>query len=641
MSKKNLKKEGIISVSSKGIGFVDTEELGKEVEIPHQSLNASLHGDRVLVDHIYEKQGKKYGKIIKVIERAKENFAGVVMQISEKGIEVEPDDIRFYENIYIPKKDTKGAKVGQKVFVNMLPWENQNTKPEGRVLFVLGNAGENDAEMKSIIMEKGLEIDLPQKTKEEAEAIKRKGITEEDYKGRKDMRSTITFTIDPDDAKDFDDALSIKEVNKNKYLPQGGYEIGVHIADVTHYVKEGSDLDKEAKKRATSIYLVDRTVPMLPEVLSNDLCSLMEGEERLTVSTIFQIDKNAKIKHTWFGRTIINSDKRFTYELAETTIKNNNLPYNKELLVLNKLAKKLEKERFKKGAVRIESEEVKFVLDEEGKPLKVIPKERGDSNKLIEEFMLLANKKVAEYMAKKTKKEGVFIYRVHDAPNPEKMEDLYIFLRSTGHKPKLKNGIIENKEINRILKRIKGHPEEGAVQRVVTRSMSKAVYSTENIGHYGLAFKHYTHFTSPIRRYPDIIAHRLLLKETEQHKKETKQKIYQQIAENSSRQEKKATEAQRASIKYKQVEYMSERISMEFNGVISGISRWGIFVQEKKTKCEGMVKLKDLKDFYIFDEKKMELVGKRKKNKYKLGQLVKIRVKKADLERKVIDYELI
>ncbi|MFA5778165.1 MAG: ribonuclease R [Candidatus Paceibacterota bacterium] len=638
------KQQGIISVSAKGTGYVKVLNQKDDIEIDFKHLNTALHGD--VVEIVLHKKGKGRitGEVVKIISRAKTRFAGI-LEAENRMFFLKPDDTKMYVDILIPEKFLNNAKTGQKVFAEIVSWSNPHKAPEGKVVKILGRPGDNDTEMYAIAIEKGFDAELPSKVEEEAKKIKENGIKESDYVGRRDFRKILTFTIDPSDAKDFDDAISFREI------ANGEYEIGIHIADVSHYVKIGSGLDTEARERGTSVYLVDRTIPMLPEILSNDLCSLVPNKDRLTMSAVFIIDKNAKVKSEWFGRTIIYSQKRFTYEEAETSIKTANAPLHKELSVLNILAKKLTKERFMKGAISLDQEEVKFVLDEKGTPIKVIKKERGDSNRLIEEFMLLANKKVAEVLSPKTtrgvKDESVSLYRVHDLPSKEKMADLAFFLRSLGYKISLQNGIIPTYEINKLLEDLAGEKTNetvrDTVQRAVIRSMAKAIYSTKNIGHYGLAFEYYTHFTSPIRRYPDIMIHRLL-NDYLAKKKIGREKLhgYESIARISSEQEKRASDAERASIKYKQVEYMSKRLGKSFEGVISGITEWGMYVEEKETKCEGLVRVRDMgDDFYIFNEKKLELVGQKSKKRYRLGDRVKIKVKEADLERKTIDYILI
>ncbi|MDE2399640.1 MAG: ribonuclease R [Patescibacteria group bacterium] len=643
--KKTNRAQGIISISSKGTGYVaigeDKSKL-KDPEIDSKHLNTALHGDTVEIIYHPKGRGRQTAEVSKIISRAKMSFAGVLEQ-QDSMIFLKPDDTKMYTDILIPKENLNGAKTGQKVFVQIISWKDARKAPTGEVVKILGNPGDNNAEMLSIAMEKGFDSELPKKVEAEAREIKVRGIKETDYVDRRDFRKTLTFTIDPSDAKDFDDALSFKEIKNGKDVE---YEIGIHIADVSYYVKVGSVLDKEASERGTSVYLVDRTIPMLPEILSNDLCSLVPNKDRLTMSAVFIIDKNAKVKSEWFGRTVIHSQKRFTYEEAEESIKNSKAPLHRELSILNDLAKKLTKERFKEGAISLEQEEVKFVLNMYGVPIDIIKKERGNSNRLIEEFMLLANKKVAKLISgdtKTSKNKEISIYRVHDLPTKEKMTDLAFFLRNLGYKISLVDGVIPTHEINRLLESLAGKPEADAVNRAVIKSMAKAIYSTKNIGHYGLAFPYYTHFTSPIRRYPDIIVHRLL-QDFLSHKKIKKENIYayEKMARIASEQEKRATDAERSSIKYKQVEYMSKRAGEKFEGVIAGITEWGLYVEEVETKCEGLVRVRDMKDdFYVFNEKKLELVGQKRKKRYRLGDRVKIKVRGVDLERKTIDYVLV
>lgn len=632
-------KEGQIRISPKGIGKVLIKETGDTIEIEHSFLKTALHGDtvRVLL-HPKNKEDKQTGEVTKIIRRANKGFAGILEKQNDIYFLI-PSDLRMYTDIIIPEDMLNHAQVGQKIFVEITDWKDQKKSPIGKVAEVLGSPNEHNAEMQAIALEKGFSSIFPESVILESEKLRQIGITEDEIKKRKDIRDVLTFTIDPADAKDFDDAISYKK------LDSGNYEIGIHIADVSHYVKEGNELDKEAYKRGTSVYLVDRTISMLPEVLSNDLCSLKPNIDRLTFSIIFEIDKNGTIKKEWIGKTIINSKKRFTYEEAQNSIDNKDAIFHSELFELNKIAKKLKKDRFEKGAISIEQDEVKIELDQEGIPINIIIKERLETNKMVEEFMLLANKRIAEKISQKEKgaPDNIFLYRIHDLPNKEKMQDLASFLKKLGHKVTLKNGIIPSEEINRLIQELEGNPIRDTVHTAIIRTMAKAIYSVKNIGHYGLAFKYYTHFTSPIRRYPDIVVHRII-ESFINNKQIPNQKLqkYQEISLETSEREKEAVEAERASIKYKQVEYMSKRIGDTFNGVITGVTEWGLYIEESFTKCEGMVSMKTLaNDYYIFDRKQMCIRGKRSHKKYTLGDIVKFKVTNTDMNRKIIDYILI
>lgn len=630
--------EGIMHISHKGIGTVRIPHTNDTIEVDHLFLHTACQGDTVKVLlHPKAKDGTPRGEVSEILRRSKKGFSGVIEREHDTYFLI-PSDLKMYSDIVIPENKLHGAKIGQKVFVIITEWTDAKKAPIGEVAKVLGMPMEHNAEMEAIALEKGFDASFPPIVEKEAQKIAAEGITAHDLKGRRDMRTVTTFTIDPEDAKDFDDALSFKK------LPNGHIEVGIHIADVSHYVKINGALDKEARHRGTSVYLVDRTIPMLPEELSNGLCSLNPNVDRLTFSAIFELDTSGKIHTEWFGRTVIHSDKRFTYENAQKILDDGHGIFFNELNILNSIGKKLLKKRFQEGAISLEQEEVKFKLDQNGVPTSVYTKARGDTHKMIEEFMLLANRRVAEYMSSKKKgTQGVFLYRIHDKPNKEKMQDLVMFLKRLGYHVKLKDGIIPSEEINALIGKLEHNPLRDTVHTVIIRTMAKAIYSTKNIGHYGLGFKFYTHFTSPIRRYPDVIVHRLLnsfLKDEIIPKERWFE--YEEMSSEASNREKEAAEAERASIKYKQVEYMSTRIGHTFDGIITGVTEWGLYVEDVKTKCEGMIRMRDLtNDYYVFDKKFMSIKGQKTHKKYTLGDRVKFKVKGTDRNKKTIDYELV
>ena len=628
--------EGAIRVTSKGVGYFPTPDESEDYEIQPENLNAALNHDRVKITllgrTIFE---RKQAKVIDIVERHKTEFVGMLEKDGDVFFLV-PDDKRMYRDILLSRDKILNAKEGDKLQAKITEWPDASKSPKGEVIRVIGRAGEHNAEMLGIVYESGFEVDFPPEVEKEAQIWKKKYQKEDKLKDRKDFRQTSTFTIDPADAKDFDDALSFKK------LADGDYEIGIHIADVSHFVIEKTKLDREALKRGTSIYLVDRTIPMLPEVLSNDLCSLNPNEPRYAFSAVFVIDKEARVKEHWFGKTLIESDKRFTYEEAQEIIDKGTGIFVEELKTLNELAKKLRDERFRKGAIDFETEEVKFELNDLGKPIQVYRKERKDTHKLIEEFMLLANREVATHMhaANGKNSRAAFVYRIHDAPDREKIVNLATFVKALGFELKNKEGETTAEDISRMLRSVDGSPAEMLVKTAAVRAMSKAIYSTSNIGHFGLAFEYYTHFTSPIRRYPDLMVHRLLLRFLTKGKIEQDEIIkYQRLCSESSERELEAAQAERASIKYKQVEYMQEHIGEKFEAIISGVSEWGIYVEELNTKAEGMVKLRDMKDdFYELSEKLYAIVGKNTGKKYSLGDKVRVKLTASDPERKTLDF---
>ncbi len=630
---------GIITITAKGSGYVAIPDFKEDVEIPEGKTSTAFHGDVVLIKTLPKTQRRLQGEVMKVVSRKKETFVGTIVEKDNKRMFV-ADNKKIHTSFSI----SGNAKVGYKVLGKLLPWTNSKEKPQIEVIQDIGKKGDNTVEMNSIVIDRGFSPTFPSEVENEAISIRDSSISDfqNEIKNRRDIRGTLTVTIDPHDAKDFDDAISFKQLTPNTY------EIGVHIADVSHYVRPNTELDKEAQKRATSIYLVDRTIPMLPEILSNELCSLNPNEDKLTFSAIFEMNNNGEVLKSWFGKTVINSNKRFTYEEAQESILGKSEIYKQELQTLDSIAKKLLAERTKKGAISFEQDEVKFVLDENGKPLRVIRKIRFDAHKLVEEFMLLANREVARFINKihkpKTKGENpLFLYRIHDVPDNEKIAELSIFVKALGHELPLNKGHVTGRDLNALFKRLEGKAEESIVKTATIRSMAKAIYSIKNIGHYGLAFDYYTHFTSPIRRYPDTLVHRLLQKYLDGKPiNNTEFAFYEKMGSHSTEAEIRASEAERESIKLKQVEYMQDKIGITFDGVISGVTEWGLYIEEKETKSEGLVRLRDLKnDYYKLDRKNYCLIGEKTKKKYSLGDSVKFKINSADLERKTLDLQLI
>ncbi|MHB1330520.1 MAG: ribonuclease R [Minisyncoccota bacterium] len=631
--------EGTIRVTGKGVGYFSIIDVEQDIEVQPEHINTALNGDTVRIEILpKELYGRKQGKVTEILRRKKTHFVGTIEE-DRGNFFVIPDDKRMYRDIFIEAANSQGARAGDKVLSEIAEWEDPLKSPKGRILKVIGRTGEHNTEMEAIVYESGFEIGFPKDVEKEATEWKSKWEEEDHLLDRKDFRSTTTFTIDPLDAKDFDDAISIKKLNS------GDYEIGIHIADVSHFVRPKTALDDEALERGTSIYLVDRTIPMLPEVLSNDLCSLNPNEDKYAFSAVFTVNSNGEIKERWFGKTLINSDKRFTYEEAQEILDNKKGIFFEELDTLNKIAYKLREQKFKNGAIEFETEEVKFVLDDKGVPIKVIRKIRKDTHKLIEDYMLLANREVAKYMHEFSEKnnKAAFVYRIHDAPDREKIINLATFVKALGFKLEHQDGETTAENITKMLRSIEGSPAETLIKTASIRSMSKAVYSTSNIGHFGLAFDYYTHFTSPIRRYPDLMVHRLLQRHLMNGKIEADEIAkYQRLSDESSERELEAAEAERSSIKYKQVEYMSERIGQEFDAVVSGVSEWGVYVEEVETKSEGMVRLKDMTDdFYELNQKLYAVVGQRSGKKYSLGDKVRVKLTNADTERKTLDFAFI
>jgi ribonuclease R len=629
---------GRVEITRSGMAFVIVEGQDKDVLVRQQNLNTALDGDEVTLDVIKQGkgQGRMEGVITSIVKRKKTEFTGT-LQVNKGFAFLIPEKGLFMPDIYIPANEVKEMKTGDKAVVRIVQWGEKTRKPVGEIIEILDASDTNDLAMKEILIEAGFPLSFPAEVLEELKAIQ-EDISAAEVKKRKDFRKTLTFTIDPVDAKDFDDAISLKKTRG------GWYELGVHIADVSHYVLPGTALDKEADKRATSVYLPDRVLPMLPEKISNELCSLRPHEDKLTFSAVFKINEKGEIKDHWIGRTVIHSDHRFTYEEVQEIIETGDGPYKEEVLLLNTMAQTMRKERISNGAINFSSQEVRFQLDEHAKPIGIMIKESKEAHQLIEEFMLLANKKVAEYVFNiriGNNQQVPFPYRTHDTPDEEKLKVFSGFASKFGHKLDISNPDALASSFNQMLQLAKGKPEQHVLETLGIRTMSKAVYQTEDIGHYGLGFEHYCHFTSPIRRYPDVLVHRVVAQCLANNI--TPDKTMDAKCKHSSEMERKAMEAERASNKYKQVEYMQQFLGETFDGVVSGVAHFGFWVETVETKCEGLVSIHNLeaKDDFKYDDQEYALIGLHTGRKIRIGDKVKIQVASASLEKRQLDYELI
>ncbi|MDP3735350.1 MAG: ribonuclease R [bacterium] len=643
---------GRIALTSRGVGYIAIEGFPQDIEIQRERLNTALDGDEVEIELLPHRHGERQqGSVVRIIERAREEFVGVVAK-DARGYFLMPDNRRVYTPFLIPPEEAERHRLASnlKVLVRLGEWRDPLKNPTAHIVRVLGEKGLHETEMEAVLAGSGFNSLYPSEAAAEAQEIKRSAaISAADIGTRRDFRDTLTFTIDPADAKDFDDALSVRE------REDGCFEIGIHIADVSHYVRPASALDREAAERATSVYLVDRTIPMLPPELSDDLCSLNPDEDKLVFSVLFLLNQEAHVRERWFGRGIIHSNRRFSYEEAQQQIadvrkeeggelSSEHTPYPHALAALNALAKKLKQRRVAAGAIEFEEPEVRFTLDKDKRPIAAVVKERLEAHQLIEEFMLLANREVAELIGQSGRGKDVarpFLYRVHDAPDPEKIEELAVFLRAIGHELDVpKTGSVRAKDLNALFSRLEGHAAESLVKKAALRAMAKAVYTTANIGHYGLAFGYYTHFTSPIRRYPDVLVHRLLARYLARERVgQDELAALRAHALHASARERAAMDAERASVKYKQVEFLSTRVGEEFDALVSGVTEWGIYVEEKTSRAEGMIALRSLTDdYYELDAHNYRMVGSRTKRAFSLGEKLRVRLVGADLDRRTLDF---